>query len=147
MNKWITGIVGVLAMTLTIAWGQHFQSNRAAPIEEKLGEVPKPMLGAFYSKNGCHAAYIIENGDKELIVLDGKKGPVYDGIENLVFSPDGKRVAYSAKKGQNELMVLDGQEGPEYEGIIRGAPTFHSDGTLEYLAVKERFLYRVKHRP
>jgi hypothetical protein len=40
---------------------------------------------------------------------------------------------------------VDGQPGPEYDVVFQGAPTFRADGTLEYLAEKEKTLYRVKH--
>jgi hypothetical protein len=40
-----------------------------------------------------------------------------------------------------------GRPGPEYDVICKGGPTFRSDGTLEYLPIKDNVLYRVKHPP
>jgi hypothetical protein len=45
------------------------------------------------------------------------------------------------------LVVVDGQAGAEYDAIGKNGPTFHSDGVLEYLAIKDNSLYRVKHIP
>ena len=77
------------------------------------------------------------------MVVDGQAGPKYDGISRPIFSPDGKRVGYGAQKGAKWLVVVDGQAGPEYEWIAKGGPTFHADGTLEFLAVKSGGQYRV----
>ena len=65
----------------------------------------------------------------------------------LAFSPDGKRLAYAAKKGGKRFVVLDGQPGPEYDGIIPYGPAIHPDGVVEYLAIRDGVLYRVKHVP
>ena len=68
-----------------------------------------------------------------------------------LFSPDGKHVAYAAKNRNKWLVVVDGRPGPECGFIVRGGPTFHADGVLEYLAVKlvgkKKTLHRIKHVP
>ena len=82
------------------------------------------------------------------MVVEGHPSPEYDGIgEGPVFSPDGKRVAYTAHKGNKQVGVVDDQAGPEYDAIGSGGPSFHADGVLEYLAIKNGTLYRVKHVP
>ena len=43
-------------------------------------------------------------------------------------------------------LVVDGVEGPNYSAILLNGPSFHADGTLEFLAIKEGKLYRVKQR-
>ena len=59
---------------------------------------------------------------------------------------NGYHVAYAAKKGSKRLVIVDGQEGPPYdESPI--LPTFRADGALEYLAVKDGVLLRVKQVP
>ena len=68
---------------------------------------------------------------------------------SLIFSADGKRVAYAAQKSREErvMVVVDGQAGAEYDGIEKGSPIFSPDGVLEYLAIKEGSLYRIKYTP
>jgi hypothetical protein len=44
-------------------------------------------------------------------------------------------------------VVVDGQAGAEYDGIAQGSLIFTPDGVLEYLAIKEDSLYRVKYIP
>ena len=103
----------------------------------------------IFSADGKRLAYIAKKGAKWLIVLDGQASAEYDGIAkgSLIFSPDGKRLAYIAKKGAKWLVVMDGQAGAEYDGIAEGTPIFSPDGVLEYLAIKDDSLYRVKHIP
>jgi hypothetical protein len=66
------------------------------------------------------------NGDKILVVVDGKEGKEYDGIGvgTLTFSPDSKHIAYVAKRGDKVFVVVDGKEGKEYDGILEGTLTF-----------------------
>jgi len=42
---------------------------------------------------------------------------------------------------------VDGQAGATYDMVIKNGPTFHADGALEFLAVKDNSLYRVKYVP
>ena len=56
-------------------------------------------------------------------------------------------VAYVAGKGVNWLVVEDGQPGAQYEGIVTNGLAFRPDGILEYLAIRDNSLYRVKHIP
>jgi hypothetical protein len=46
-------------------------------------------------------------------------------------------------------MVEDGVVGPRYDmlDMYGRGPIFHQDGSLEYLAVRDGVLYRVKHVP
>ncbi|MCY2955086.1 MAG: hypothetical protein NTU53_24425 [Planctomycetota bacterium] len=83
------------------------------------------------------------------MVADGQAGPEYNGIGEIapIFSPDRKRVAYVAEKTKNWFAVVDVQAGPAYDGMIPCGPAFHPNGVLEYLAVKDRSLCRVKHSP
>lgn len=66
-----------------------------------------------------HQASIIERAGEQRLRVDGRDGPIYDGIavEALEWSPDGRRLAYAAQRGERWLVVRDGVEGPEYDGI------------------------------
>jgi len=78
--------------------------------ERLLGSVPAGIIATVVSRDGLHVAYAVQNGGKQLVVIDGKPGPEYDGISagNLVFSPDGKHVLYVARKGDKQLVIVDG---------------------------------------
>jgi hypothetical protein len=91
-------------------------------------------------------AYTAKRGEKWLAMVDGLPGPEFDVVSTLVFSPDGKRVAYGARSSPKQFMVVDGQ-AMEFDGVFAGFQTFDEDGTLVYLAILGRELYRVTSRP
>ena len=80
-------------------------------------------------------------------IEETRLGPIVPKGVNTVFSPDGKRVAYAARKGAKWLVVVDGQQGAEYDEIGVGTLVFSPDGVLEYLAIKEGSLYRIRYEP
>jgi len=102
-----------------------------------------------FSSDGKRLAYWAKKPYKWFVVLDGQPGPEHDWVPGgrIVFSSDGKRVAYEAKNEGKMFVVLDGQPGPEYDGIIPYGPAIHPDGVVEYLAIRDGVLYRVKHVP
>jgi hypothetical protein len=56
-------------------------------------------------------------------------------------------MAYAAWKGDKAVVVLDGQELSGYDVVVSNGPSFHEDGTLEFLAVRADMLYRVRVQP
>lgn len=66
---------------------------------------------------------LLERGNKQMVVIDGRLGPAYDEIGQdefrykTPFSPDRKRVAYAARRGKKWMVVVDGREGKAYDGI------------------------------
>ena len=100
-----------------------------------------------FSPDGKHIAYLAKRGAKFVVVLDEQPGPDYEAVRKLAFSPDSGDLAYSAKKGNNWVVVVSGRSGPEYDGIVENGPTFHADGVMEYLAIRDKALYRVRHVP
>jgi hypothetical protein len=58
------------------------------------------------------------------------------------------RFAYIAETGDKSFMVVDGVQGPAYSWIPGdGPPRYRPDGTLEYLGVRDKVLYRVRVAP
>jgi hypothetical protein len=116
--------------------------RQQAPQETSLGPLDTSRINGIFSKDGRHFAYVNLRGNGQVVVVDGQRGPEYDGISmrTPVFSPDGKRVAYEARKGAKWLLVVDGQPDPEYDGIFsifRGTPVFSPDGQrVAYAAIK-----------
>ncbi len=89
-----------------------------------LNNTPSPRLYAVHPATPVFSpiqnrhAYIAAAGpNKMFVVVDGKTGPVFDAIDNLVFSFDGARHAYRAQKGKKQCVVVDGVPGPLYDGI------------------------------
>jgi hypothetical protein len=105
----------------------------------------------IFSADGKRVAYRAWKSEKCMVVVDGEASAEYDAIAegSPIFSADSRHVAYRAWKGARRLVVVDGQEaGAEYyDGIVKNGPTFHSDGVLEYLGIKDNSLYRVKYIP
>ena len=98
------------------------------------------------------------------MMVDGKAGSEYESNEKLTpmggsemwlpaltqpqFSPDSRHVAYGARQGGQWVVLLDTKPvGGRYEKIVDGGPSFHKDGSLEYLGIRQRVLYRVTVKP
>ncbi len=78
----------------------------------------------------------IAGSTKEIMVVDGKRGPEFDKIEDAVFSPAGNAIAYRARiginVGMNEqwTMVAGTSQGPSSH--VLGPPRYTADGRLVY---------------
>jgi len=87
---------------------------------ETEGFVPH-LSEAVFSPNLRRVAYTacssLSRGP-DYVVVDGKKGKMYDEVGCIVFSPDSSRLAYAASKGDEYFVVLDGVEGPHYDDDI-----------------------------
>jgi Tol biopolymer transport system component len=105
-----------------------------------------------FSADSKRMGYLAKKAGKSLAVVDGHEGAIYDAnYDDLIFSPDSKHVAYICAKSGSKLtrwfVVVDGQEGARYDEIEYRSLAFSSNGILEYLAEKDRSLYRVKYVP
>jgi hypothetical protein len=74
------------------------------------------------------------------------RGAVYDDAARPVFSPDSRHFAYRAGRGDRALVVVDGRPGLEYDRLL-GGPEFRDDGALEWLALRNDSLLRVRLPP
>jgi Tol biopolymer transport system component len=83
----------------------------------------------IFSPDSKRIAYGVQAGNKQFVVVDGKKGEPYDGIleSTLIFSPDSKRVACVAQVGDKWFLVVDSEEGKQYDSIAKGALSFSPD--------------------
>ena len=84
---------------------------------------------------------------KHLVVVAGRRGPMYDGVTNVVVDWEWPDVAYVARKGVNLAVVLNEERGPWFDRVLDPGPSFKDDGTLQYLGVRDGVLYRVTHTP
>lgn len=109
----------------------------------------------WFDASGKHAVCIGKFGEQMAIVLDGVTQPLYASLRGPFsyhvsegFSADGMRFAYIAETGDKSFMVVDGVQGPAYSWIPGdGPPRYRPDGTLEYLGVRDKVLYRVRVAP
>ena len=67
-------------------------------------------------------AYAAQRDEKWRVVVDGKEGPEYDDVSELLYSRDGRRLAYVAGRvvdrfTRDQSLVVDGQTGPWYRRI------------------------------
>ena len=97
----------------------------------------------FFDQKSKRFVYCVRTKDgKELIVLDGKRGDLYDNVLNLKFSPDGKYLAYVAKKEGNAFAVLDEKEGRPYNRVA--SLNFSPDAKkLAYVGYREERAFMV----
>jgi Tol biopolymer transport system component len=89
----------------------------------------------IFSSDSKHLAYAAKSGRKWSVV-DGQRGPEYDGVATPIFSPDSKRVAYGAEEGEKQLVVVDGKASPEYDRIGRNSAVFSPDSKRVAYAAK-----------
>ena len=100
-------------------------------VNGKAGELHDAVDGRFFtfSADSKHMAYAAMEGAKQFRVVDGKRGPGFDGIGiDFVFSADGKRTAYAGQNGQDWFLVVDGKAEAKIEGVVDGTLTFSPDG-------------------
>jgi hypothetical protein len=87
------------------------------------------------SPDGQHWGYVIEEGRKWCVVLDGKEQKKYDGVSSPVYSPDSQRVAYLAVANGKLLSVVNGKEGKAYDD--RDLPVFSPDSKSAAFLAKQ----------
>ena len=100
-------------------------------------------VGGFFktSPDNRSVAYVIREGKKVSMVVNGKAGEPYDGIGkgDPIFSQDGRRVAYTAGVDDKFCVVVDGEAGARFDSIITisGAGLiFDSPTQLHYLVFR-----------
>jgi hypothetical protein len=81
------------------------------------------------SPDNRHVAFVVKDGAKSFVVMDGIEGNRYEKIkvDSLRSSPDCKHIAYAAMNVR-WFMVVDGKEGKGYDEILDDTPRFSQDG-------------------
>ncbi len=82
-----------------------------------------------FSPDGTHLAYVAVKGSgdaaKRFVIMDGKEGAAFDGVDSLVFSPDSKSFLLVTEEKGKRRISLNGQPGDEYGAVA--SPFFSSD--------------------
>lgn len=99
-----------------------------------------------YSWDSTHFTYKgrtekTARSEKWCVVTDGKAGPVFDRIFDLVFSYDSKHLAYAAVKDKQMVLILDGKEIARHDLI--GLPTFSFDSRTFFFAFMKDKMWHV----
>ena len=65
------------------------------------------MRGSFtFSPRGDRIAFVVAEGDRFRVVVDGESGPLYNAIGTLRFGPRNERFAYVARIGDQQYLAL-----------------------------------------
>ena len=117
---------------------------------------PKPICvnrkhaWLYFSPDSKHVACVetTPNSSKWYLVVDGKRVSAIRPIKekSVRFSPDSKHILYQTEDfyGENKGMfvVVDGVKGPLVDYIVAD-PIFRDNGTVEYIAIRKKTLFRV----
>ncbi|HEY7566881.1 MAG TPA: hypothetical protein VH762_04885 [Gemmatimonadaceae bacterium] len=133
----------------------HAQAAAGQPLNAKVQEA---LMGpvtqrVVMSDDGDHLAIVTPKGSREIVIIDGVEGPVFDEIPAnyswgnyrqrggpIVFSPTGGRSAYVGRRAGDFIAVVDGKEavtlstpetvkGHSYTDLTSWAFVFNKDGS------------------
>lgn len=119
------------------------------------GKIEERSGNYLISPDAQHAAIPGLVGSRQVIIVNGEQGPVFDEVffDSFVFSPSGGRYGYVARRGDKCFIVVDGEERETVNCELlnnysnKNRFFFSSDGTgLAYILPVEvdREKYRVK---
>jgi hypothetical protein len=120
--------------------------------------LPKARGKPASSPDGTRLAYAacphLRKGRRGAVaVVDGTVSRLHDMVSAPSFSADSRHVVYIVRDGEREWVVVDGRDGPQYDEVYHGRQncvarlTFHSDGSVDYLARRGDTVYRVRQFP
>jgi len=157
---------GAVLLLLITTRPAHVQAPVGPPLSAKVQETlmgPRVPGGrgplAYMSEDGDHLAIVAAKGSRQVVLLDGVEGPVFDEIPlnftmgsyrnsaaSIVFSPTGGRSAYVARRAGDFIAVVDGKEAvtlstPATQRALAGTDPFgwtfkfnHDGSRLAYAA-------------
>src|SRR5206468_10090201 len=99
---------------------QAAQQPAGQPLNAKLDETlmgPRSQRVSL-SEDGKHIGIITPKGSREVVLLDGVEGPVFDeiprssvfGTPEVQWSPTGGHSGYIGRRGGDFIAVIDGKE-------------------------------------
>jgi hypothetical protein len=152
-------MVGVLVMALVCVAAAPAEQGKQIQLGSQevllvnprhdIVKTPTEQEGLVISPDARHIAYVARHRGKQMVVIDGVEGKLYDWIGGRpIFSPDGRHVAYVAGELDHENLswhvIVDGVEGKGYAGVLWRDNTtyritpFSPDGRrLAYIATRD----------
>ena len=117
--------------------------------EKLLANVDGPdlMNNTFsFSPDFRSVAFRAHQDNKQTIIINGKKGNLYDAVGTPVFTRDGKHFAYSAHNGNNWFLILDGQEKAIEESSIISGYVFSPDNKNIAFIINDGHKQRINYK-
>lgn len=109
MDQNCRSILLTLLMVITLQIYSPAQIKRITT-ETQLTSIPiSGMLNKSisFSNDMRRIAFRIEDGKKQIVVVDSIKGNAYDIASSPIFSPDSRRFAYVAHQGKKTFLIID----------------------------------------
>ena len=95
----------------------------------------KQSKSYYISPDMSRIAFIIAENDGKSLMVDGKKGKIYDEITDVKFSPDSKQIAYTASLDHKWFVVVNRKPGKMYDNVTQGSLLFSPNSKrLAYIA-------------
>lgn len=99
-----------------------------------------------FSVNGKSYAHLIANAEgKQAVVINGKKGAMYDSIDtnSWEFSPDGTKFAYVVRDSGHYFVIVNEQKSPAYDDDSNIQPLVWSPDSSKVVYVAKKNGQRV----
>ena len=94
----------------------------------------------YMSDDGNHLAIQTAKGSRQVIIVDGVEGPVFDEfLPHTRLSPSGGRSAYLGRRGEDYIAVVDGKEA----GTVSRMPGIGRDWDFWFSRDGSRLAYPV----
>jgi hypothetical protein len=88
-----------------------------------------------FSSDGRHVAYAARQQGAWHVVRDGRVGPAWDAVSEVVLSPVGDGLVYGAERAGRRFVVRGERPTPAFDGLLSGTLRFSEDGShLAYVA-------------
>src|ERR1700747_397158 len=128
---------------------EEFLGELSPQTEAPGPEITKRPWKEFFSMAKLEADYSFDpaslrfaarakQGQKGVLVGDGKGKGTFDGIESILIGPGGQHVIFSAKRDTKWVKIMDGKElGPAFDKLGAGY-WFFGDAGLEHHAYAAR---------
>jgi Tol biopolymer transport system component len=110
---------------------------------------PLQRAGLMFSPDSQRVAFVGATRDdsKQFVIIDDQKHREYPGVTRPSFSPNSKHIAYAAfaEDRKTMLVIVDRVERERYDAVVV-PPVYKDDGILEFIALKESRLLKVRVR-
>lgn len=155
-------LVGLLALAgsacaPTVVWTEHSPDlRRTVQAVQETGAVridvdgrtearyrAVPRHSVRFSRTGRRLAYAAQRGRGWSVVLDGRPGEVWDGVDSLLFSDDEHSFAFMAERQGAWHVVRDGHTSPPWPSLRARTLRFSPDGRDLFFVAEERGQVRV----